>query len=187
MKYASIDGEMTGLDFERCEIIEIAIVVENTNPVEVGGLPRFPDVDALPYFRATCWPEHRACWEPEAYEMHQKNGLVDELKANPGMSRARFWDTARSFLIAHFGHGKITVAGKNFNGFDRRFMPKEIESMFHHRVLDPGPMFVDWNAECLPSLADLMQRFKLDQGVIHHRALDDARDVVRVLRQSYMK
>lgn len=31
MKYASIDIETTGLDLKRCEAIEIAIVVENTD------------------------------------------------------------------------------------------------------------------------------------------------------------
>jgi len=63
-------------------------------------------------------------------------------------------------------------------------MHPEIANMFDYRAIYPGSLFVDWTRDRLPGLADLLPD---DRKGISHRALEDARDVVRVLRGSYAK
>lgn len=207
MKYASIDLETTGLDRERCEVVEIAIVIEDTEqrvavygddhqlPCVYGddhqlpGPQRLPDVRDLPTFTRLVYPNHTAVWEVEAVDMHQKNGLLAALRTSASRPEL-VWAEAATFLTDALGPGRgaerWVVAGKNFNGFDRHFLPKHLEPRFHQRTLDPGALFVDWSKPTPPSLGDLLKRFGFDADVTH-RALGDARDVIRVLRQGYAR
>jgi hypothetical protein len=101
------------------------------------------------------------------------------------------------FLEPHFIEGpnlrmkKITinVAGKNFGMFDYNFIKHipEIESVvgFSSRVLDPAILCVDWKNDFrLPGLNDCKQRHGIE-GAVTHDALDDAWDVIQVLRKFY--
>lgn len=83
----------------------------------------------------------------------------------------------------------LNCAGKNFAGFDKKFLEKlprwkQVFSI-RSRVLDPGILFVDWiNDESIPSLDDCKQRAGID-GAVTHNAVEDAMDVVMLLRQCY--
>jgi DNA polymerase III epsilon subunit-like protein len=83
----------------------------------------------------------------------------------------------------------LNCAGKNFAGFDRKFLEKlprwkQVFSI-RSRVLDPGILFVDWiNDESIPSLDECKKRAGID-GVVTHNAVEDAMDVVMLLRQCY--
>ena len=85
----------------------------------------------------------------------------------------------------------LNCAGKNFAGFDKKFLEKlprwkQVFSI-RSRVLDPGILFVDWiNDESIPSLDQCKQRAGID-GVVTHNAVEDAMDVVMLLRQCYQK
>lgn len=83
----------------------------------------------------------------------------------------------------------INVAGKNFGTFDKLFLvelpwwQKLIRT--RQRVLDPAILMVDWvNDTSLPNLDTC--KFRADiQGVVTHNALEDAWDVIEVLRKFY--
>jgi hypothetical protein len=83
----------------------------------------------------------------------------------------------------------INVAGKNFGTFDKLFLAelpwwqKLIRT--RQRVLDPAILMVDWaNDTSLPNLETC--KFRADiQGVVTHNALEDAWDVIEVLRKFY--
>ncbi len=83
----------------------------------------------------------------------------------------------------------LNCAGKNFAGFDKKFLEKlprwkQVFSI-RSRVLDPGILFVDWiNDESIPSLDQCKQRAGIE-GVVTHNAVEDAMDVVMLLRQCY--
>lgn len=83
----------------------------------------------------------------------------------------------------------LNCAGKNFAGFDRKFLErlprwKQVFSI-RSRVLDPGILFVDWiNDESVPSLDECKKRAGIE-GVVTHNAVEDAMDVVMLLRQCY--
>ena len=83
----------------------------------------------------------------------------------------------------------INVAGKNFSGFDRKFLdllPRWKQLIrTRSRVIDPGVLFVDWeNDDTVPSL-DFCKKRALIEGAVTHNALEDAWDVIQVLRTKY--
>lgn len=83
----------------------------------------------------------------------------------------------------------ISVAGKNFATFDKRFLerlPRWKQAIkVKQRVIDPAILYVDWKTdEQLPSLSDCKNRAGLN-GQVSHNALEDAWDVVQVLRKFY--
>ena len=83
----------------------------------------------------------------------------------------------------------LNVAGKNFGTFDKLFLQqlpwwqKLIRT--RQRVLDPAILCVDWNNDkSLPSLTQCKERKNIE-GVVTHNALEDAWDVIQVLRKFY--
>ena len=83
----------------------------------------------------------------------------------------------------------LNCAGKNFAGFDKKFLERlpRWKQVFkiRSRVLDPGILFVDWiNDESIPSLNECKKRSGID-GLVTHNAVEDAMDVVMLLRKCY--
>lgn len=83
----------------------------------------------------------------------------------------------------------INVAGKNFGTFDKLFLEdlpwwkKLIRT--RSRVIDPSVLFVDWsNDNALPSLTKCKERANIE-GIVTHNALEDAWDVIELLRKNY--
>ena len=83
----------------------------------------------------------------------------------------------------------LNVAGKNFGTFDKLFLQqlpwwqKLIRT--RQRVLDPAILMVDWkNDKSLPNLTTCKERAGVD-GIVTHNALEDAWDVIEVLRKFY--
>lgn len=185
MRYVAIDTETTGLG-PSCELLELAMVLEDTK------IRPLPPVEELPHFVTLVGPrggDAPRSWEQGAMDMHIKSGLLAELRF-PGLRpREEALVEAENWLAQH---GEIhsttrkrvllTPAGKNFAGFDRRFLTEGILALLHHRALDPGSVFVDFDKPHLPGMNDLID-YSQKPGA--HHALEDARDVVRVLRRKY--
>ena len=83
----------------------------------------------------------------------------------------------------------LNVAGKNFGTFDKLFLQelpwwqKLIRT--RQRVLDPAILMVDWkNDKSLPNLTTCKERAGI-KGIVTHNALEDAWDVIEVLRRWY--
>ena len=83
----------------------------------------------------------------------------------------------------------LNVAGKNFGTFDKLFLQelpwwqKLIRT--RQRVLDPAILCVDWlNDTSLPSLTTCKERMNVE-GIVTHNALEDAWDVIEILRKFY--
>lgn len=83
----------------------------------------------------------------------------------------------------------LNVAGKNFGTFDKLFLQelpwwqKLIRT--RQRVLDPAILCVDWvNDTSLPNLTTCKERMNVD-GIVTHNALEDAWDVIEILRKFY--
>lgn len=88
----------------------------------------------------------------------------------------------------------ITPAGKNFGAFDLQFLkalPIATEAgeklPFKHRALDPGSLYYMPGDEMLPDLKECKKRAGLSDTDVSHTALDDARDVIRILRKKKKK
>ena len=83
----------------------------------------------------------------------------------------------------------ITVAGKNFASFDKRFLerlPRWQQAIrIRQRILDPAVLYIDWEKDkTLPNLNTCKQRAGI-AGDVTHTALEDAWDVIQILRKFY--
>ena len=83
----------------------------------------------------------------------------------------------------------INVAGKNFGTFDKLFLDelpwwrKLIK--VRQRIIDPSILYCRWDEdEAIPSLKKCKERADID-GEVAHTALEDAWDVVQMLRKFY--
>lgn len=85
----------------------------------------------------------------------------------------------------------LNVAGKNFGTFDKLFLEKiplwNLLFKIRHRIIDPSILFVDWNSDSsLPQLSRCKERAGI-KGEVTHNALEDAWDVIQLLRTKYQK
>jgi len=194
--YISIDLETTGLDAESNQILEFGAVLEDTNNV----LP----LDALPTFH--CYIKHPGGnITGNIFALNLNAGIITNLKNEKDLKDEYQYlkpdELADAFLAwlkiqgleIKEKYGKfyttITVAGKNFAGFDRKFINKipgfSSKIRIRQRVIDPAVLFVNWKEdECLPSLDECKEKAGID-GVVTHLAVDDAMDVIKLLRKSY--
>ena len=180
MKYVSIDIETTGLDWETCQVIEIGAVIDDW----VTPIPN------LPTFR--CYIDHGIFHgQPYALSMHAKIFRAIATKdTNVDIITERY--VAQQFYTWLELQGlnprldKIVVAGKNFAAFDRNFLDClpdwELKIRMKHRFIDPGSMYYRPGIDDEPpNMEECLRRAGLPTNV-SHKALDDAFDVVKLIR-----
>jgi len=86
---------------------------------------------------------------------------------------------------------QINVAGKNFATFDKLFLErlprwKQLIKI-RQRIIDPSVLYVNWeNDSSLPSMLECKVRAGLPEMVTHN-AIEDAWDVIELLRNTYKK
>ena len=120
-------------------------------------------------------------WWLEANGYFQSNNSNGYVEMKDGYMRPTINGSTRPITI--------NVAGKNFGTFDKLFLQelpwwqKLIRT--RQRVLDPAILCVDWvNDTSLPSLTVCKERMNVD-GIVTHNALEDAWDVIEILRKFY--
>lgn len=161
-----IDCEMTGLDLNVDELVEVAVVVTD---FELTALdPGFqivirPDASAL---------EHMSDF---VRKMHETSGLLDEIPHGVTLADAEF--QALEYIQRFVPEGKAPLAG-NTIGTDRmflaRFMPR-IDRWLHYRNVD------------VSSIKELSRRwyprayYQAPAKSGGHRALADIRESIREL------
>ena len=162
-----IDCEMTGLDLENDELIEVAVVVTD------GELrPLDPGIDVLIKPSASAL----AGMNDFVREMHTKSGLLDELE------QAGTLEAATSEVMTYLKRlvpesGKALLAG-NSVGTDKAFLAKDMPAVIehlHYRLID------------VSSIKELARRwyprtfFNSPEKHGGHRALADIRESIREL------
>lgn len=180
MKYVSIDIETTGLDPNNCQTIEIGAVVDD--------LSNLTPIEELPVFHA--YIDHGVfSGEPFALSMHSEifRRIAIKEKGFNICSRSSVGIAFTSWLYENGIKERYTAAGKNFAAFDLVFL-KELPGMTtgnvrpHHRIIDPGIMF--WHPDQddkLPNLKLCKERAGIE-GEVAHTAVEDALDVVKLVR-----
>ena len=179
MKYVSIDLETSGLDPERCQILEFAAVIDD-------GV-RF--VTELPTFhRYVIHDEYRG--EPYALAMHSEifKRIAKRDKDYKYIGISDLALAFKAFLLDNDLKSHITVAGKNFANFDLRFL-RRVPGWnniigIRHRMIDPGCLY--WSPivdkERLPNLTTCLLRAGFVKTV-SHTAVEDAIDVIYTVRR----
>ncbi len=178
--FVSLDIETTGLDPETCQIIEVGAVIDDwLNPLE----------DPPTFHRYVTHKVYRG--EPYALSMHRKifRRIADKEEGFDyigGCWLAVDFDNWLKRNDLPNKRDKINVAGKNFAGFDTRFLSKINDwnrlIKFHHRVLDPAMLC--WNPledSVLPDSKTCKDRCDL-KGEVAHTALEDAFDVAHMIQ-----
>jgi oligoribonuclease len=187
MKYLSLDLETTGLDPQRDQILMVGAVVEDTEHPEVL-------VEELPSF--VCFVKHER-YEGGAFALGLNGWILDIISGRAKNEKKipiyNEWDSANAVIdgnwwvyqfdawLEQLGMGKALLAGKNVGSFDYQFLPSRLQKRFLHRFLDPGSLFIDWTQDKPMGLDDLKKKFGINTPVVHD-ALEDARDVIKVLR-----
>lgn len=92
-------------------------------------------------------------------------------------------------LTSRMTPAHINVAGKNFGTFDKLFLerlPRWKQAIrIRQRIIDPGVYFIYWkDDDSVPSLDLCKERAGL-KGKVTHNALEDAWDVIELLRKQY--
>jgi hypothetical protein len=125
----------------------------------------------------------------EFYWFLDENGLGHGLINNSGGYVQIKDDKHRPMINGATKPITINVAGKNFGTFDKLFLEqlpwwkKLIRT--RQRIIDPSILFCNWSEdESLPSLTECKKRANVE-GIVTHNALEDAWDVIEILRKFY--
>jgi DNA polymerase III epsilon subunit-like protein len=213
MKYVSIDIETTGLNPETCQILSVGLVVEDTNNiVHLDDLPKLEIGIVREHITGELFALNMnkdLLWDLNHYNECTSNigrELVSDRTGREYLKEDQVVGSILTFLLANdvFSDQEdrvakimcknnpqlyFTAAGKNFESFDLKFLERlpRWKQYFkvRSRVLDPAILFVDWkNDKSLPSLSACKERAGFDSHVSHN-AVEDALDVVALLRKSY--
>lgn len=162
-----VDMEMTGLDPDKDRIIEIAVVVTDSNLNILGEGPVFaihqPD-EIL---------EAMDAWNKGT---HGRSGLIDRVKAST-VTEADAEIALIEFIKQYVPNGKSPMCGNSICQ-DRRFMARsmpKLEAFFHYRNLDVSTL----KELCRRWKPELVSGFKKHQM---HTALADITESIEELR-----
>jgi len=170
-----IDLEMTGLDTQRDQVIEIATIITDShlNPLAEGPM--------LAIHQPAETMEAMDEWNTR---QHGGSGLTERVRKSD-LSEADAEDRTLAFLKQHVPAGASPMCGNSICQ-DRRFLARcmpRLEAYFHYRNLD------------VSSLKELVKRWAPDlaDGLVKsgkHLALDDIRDSIdemRYYREHFLK
>ena len=178
MRYVSIDIETLGLYPDSCDVIEFGAVIDDLE-TPLDKLPRFHSYVTRP----------DNLYKGDAYAMSMHPVILRRIATREAGYTYTPWDLLSEvfdrWLDEQNMHDKIVVAGKNFMGFDMRFLRrlnfgKQVK--ISHRALDPGSMFFDPKIDKVPPSTDeCYKRAGMDIPVAH-TAVEDALGVVQLIR-----
>lgn len=189
MKYLSIDIETTGRDPRKHQMLEFGVIVEDTKlKLPFEECPKFhrliyhDEIIGEPFalaMNADLIKEISAEHEKLSTIVNYESNLVD-----PTCVIREFL----LFLTANKFSRKITAAGKNFGSFDKLFidqLPDGKKLPLNYRSIEPAMFFIDWdNDECVPDSMTCKVRGAIPPNM-KHRAIDDAWDMIQLLRTQY--
>ena len=163
-----IDCEMTGLDFVKDALVEVAALVTD---FELNVLGEGVDLVIKPPAEAL---EQMI---PFVREMHTSSGLIDELENGTTLAEAEAQVLA--YLREHCPNGSRPPLAGNSVGTDRAFLARDmpaLETFLHYRNVD------------VSSIKELSRHwfprayFNAPQKTGGHRALADIRESIEELR-----
>jgi len=123
-----LDMEMTGLDPETERIIEVAVVVTESDLTVAAEGP------VLVIHQSDVLLDAMDKWNTST---HTKSGLIAKVKAST-LTETEAQDQLLAFLKQHVPAGKSPLCGNTISQdrrFMRRYMPR-LEAFFHYRNLD---------------------------------------------------
>lgn len=189
MKYVSIDLETTGLDPDECQILELGAVIDDLG-TPFSELPIFRYRVKEPFYQG----------QPYALSMHAdlfRELAISDFRVNDDGNNGDIIGSEESltgWLALWLKENGINsqsfvASGKNFANFDApflRMLPQAEEIKWHHRILDPGSMFVRATDAVMPSTEVCIERAGIVVSGIPgepHTAIHDALVVCALIRK----
>jgi oligoribonuclease len=162
-----LDMEMTGLDPDRDRVIEVAIVVTDSQLNTVAEAP------VLVVHQSDAVLDAMDAWNKST---HARTGLIDKVKSSP-LDEAAAEERMLDFLGRHVPKQISPMCGNSICQ-DRRFLARHmprLEAYFHYRNLD------------VSTLKELARRWKPDiaKGLVKqgkHEALADIYESIEELK-----
>ncbi len=156
-RFVWVDLEMTGLDPDRCAIIELGLIITGPDLVPIARLER------------AIWQPAEVLerMDPFVRQMHTRNGLLERVRAS-GSSNADVEREALTLITQHCGFREGVLAGNSIHQ-DRRFLYRhmpQLEGFLHYRQVDVSSLKVLAKTWYGPDA-----EFKKDNK--NHTALDD--------------
>ena len=160
-----IDMEMTGLEPDTDRVIEIAMVVTNSQLATVAEAP------VLVVHQPDSVLETMDSWNKGT---HARSGLIDKIKASV-LAEAEVEARMLAFLAEHVPVRTSPMCGNSICQ-DRRFMARwmpKLEAYFHYRNLD------------VSTLKELARRWKpeLSKGMVKHGKHEALADVYESIEE----
>jgi len=213
MTFVSIDIEATGLQTDIDQILEFSAIIENTKNIlpfkeipkfsytivheRIEGHPRALIMNAEIIKRINFYLENTHQKEVIKAQVDYQYKDVNNITAGYCLPKDLLFHFSKwlndNGIVKEKGkdHLVITPAGKNFQSYDKLMISKLPGYgkllVFRHRGIDPTTYFIDWeNDEVPPGLGDCKKRCGLNE-IISHKSLEDAWDVIQVLRSKYIK
>ncbi|MHC6176590.1 oligoribonuclease [Glutamicibacter sp. X7] len=164
-----IDCEMTGLDVVNDALIEVAVLITDSelNIVDDQGL------------QVVIKPSAAAVAQMDDFvrNMHQSSGLLNELDAGIDMAEAQ--QQVMDYIRTYVPEAKKALLGGNSVGTDKNFLARdmpEVIDYLHYRIID------------VSTIKELTRRwypkayYAAPAKTGNHRALGDIRDSINELR-----
>lgn len=167
-----LDLETTGLNPQRCSIIQMGIIITDDDLNEIEA----HEWMVRPYDGEDLY------WEEGARRMHEATGLIDRTDLH---ARAHVSGLVDDLLRKHFGNPwetriKPMLAGNSVH-FDRAFLRTwfpQIEEWFFHRHYDASAV-MEWSRRTL----GMAPRWSRPKGAARpHTALADLRETLADMR-----
>jgi oligoribonuclease len=160
-----LDMEMTGLDPERDRIIEVAIVITDSQLNAVAEAP------VLVVHQSDAVLEGMDDWNKST---HARSGLITKVKASV-LAEAETEQQYLDFLVRHVPSKTSPICGNSICQ-DRRFLARcmpRLEAYFHYRNLD------------VSTLKELVKRWKpeLAKGLIKHGKHEALADIYESIEE----
>ncbi len=215
MKYISIDTETTGLDASRDMLLELALVVADTEkPFELttdnslrivfcrkkitGTIEAITLNNQLLQELLDINRKYFSLEEDEpgaAKVFHQENNtLYINLDKGEYFTEEVLEQTINNFLVQNGieKEERLNIAVKNLASFDQDFLEAlvalklAIIKRMHHRVLDVGSMYLQVEDRQVPALKTCMERAGI-VGEVTHTAIEDAVLVIKCIEAKLTK
>jgi oligoribonuclease len=126
-RFVWCDLEMTGLDVDRCAIIEMGLIITG------------PDLKPIAELERAIWQPEDVLnrMEPFVKEMHTKNGLLERVRKSDVSLRTAEKD-ATELVSKHIDFGEGILSGNSIHtdrAFLTRYMPG-FDRYLHYRMVD---------------------------------------------------
>lgn len=205
MRVFSIDLETTGLDPAKHGVIEVGAIMFDLfdRNIPQKKFIRYISPEDMVWSQF-CLKLHAAWLDNVNYRI--QHGQFAEIPYNSDIMEATKWQPKicknfaemqldfQQWLFVECGFAppsedgkwtdKIIPAGKNFSSFDRPFLLNNgfPVRMFHHRAIDPGPLYIRQSDTVPPEFKVCKERCpSFTDTTVAHTALEDAADVITLL------